>query len=149
MSPIYQHTQAGTPIRIAISSVIVICLAVGLLVPSQIALLVNSIVVVVLVVALLLSHSLRMEVTRDTVTAVFGVGLMRFKFQVNDLESVMPGRTQFADGWGIHVGPKGWLYNVAGYDAVDVTKRDGSHVRFGTDDPKGLCAAIQKAIDRK
>ena len=49
-------------------------------------------------------------------------------------------------GWGIHLTPYGWLYNVSGFDAVAITLRDGREFAFGTDDPDGLTAGIRDPI---
>jgi len=50
------------------------------------------------------------------------------------------------DGWGVHLTPCGWLYNVSGLDAVAITLRDGRKFALGTDDPHGLLAALRAAI---
>ena len=47
-------------------------------------------------------------------------------------------------GWGIHLTPYGWLYNVSGFDAVAITLRNGRKVALGTDDPHGLVDAIRR-----
>jgi hypothetical protein len=47
-------------------------------------------------------------------------------------------------GWGIHLTPYGWLYNVSGFDAVAITLRDGRKFALGTDDPHGLVDAIRR-----
>jgi hypothetical protein len=50
-------------------------------------------------------------------------------------------------GWGIHLTPRGWLYNVAGAEAVEVAFHDGRTVRVGTDEPTRLVGAIRQAME--
>jgi hypothetical protein len=57
-----------------------------------------------------------------------------------------PIRIRWWYGWGIHVTPCGWLYNVSGFDAVAITLRDGRKFALGTDDPQELTAGIRDAI---
>jgi hypothetical protein len=52
-------------------------------------------------------------------------------------------RTRWWYGWGIHLTPYGWLYNVSGFDAVAITLRNGRKFALGTDDLGGLTAPIQ------
>jgi hypothetical protein len=46
-------------------------------------------------------------------------------------------------GWGIHLIPGGWLYNVSGWEAVELQMKNGNKYRIGTDDPQGLMDAIR------
>ena len=57
-----------------------------------------------------------------------------------------PVRIRWWYGWGIHLTPFGWLYNVSGLDAVAITLRAGRKFALGTDDPHGLLAALRAAI---
>jgi hypothetical protein len=50
---------------------------------------------------------------------------------------------------GIHVTPYGWLYNVAGWDAVAITLCEGRRFALGTDDPHGLLDVIRPLIDEQ
>jgi hypothetical protein len=49
-------------------------------------------------------------------------------------------------GWGIHVGPGGWLYNVSGMKAVTVVLKSGKKMFIGTDEPQRLVDAVNSAI---
>ena len=54
-------------------------------------------------------------------------------------------RTNLLEGWGIHWTIwHGWLWNVGGFQAVEICKTDGSSVTLGTDDPQGLLDAIER-----
>jgi hypothetical protein len=49
-------------------------------------------------------------------------------------------------GWGIHLTPSGWLYNVSGFWAVELQMKNGKKYRIGTDDPEGLVQVIQDKL---
>ena len=40
----------------------------------------------------------------------------------------------------------GWLYNISGYDAVQLNMRNGKVVQIGTDEQAVLLEAIEKAM---
>jgi hypothetical protein len=52
-------------------------------------------------------------------------------------------------GWGIRWTPKGPLYNVSGFEAVEIRMLSGKSFRIGTDEPDLLRQAIDKAIGGK
>ncbi len=79
-----------------------------------------------------------------TMCASFGVGLVRKKVALAEIAACEPIRIRWWYGWGIHLTPYGWLYNVAGLDAVAITLRDGRKFALGTDDPDELVAAIRR-----
>jgi hypothetical protein len=60
-----------------------------------------------------------------------------------------PIRIRWWYGWGIHMTPFGWLYNVSGFDAVAITLHDGRKFALGTDDPHGLIDAIRPYISNQ
>ncbi len=45
-------------------------------------------------------------------------------------------------GWGIHLTPRGWLYSVAGLDAVEIALHKGKTLRISSDDVIGLMHAL-------
>jgi hypothetical protein len=78
----------------------------------------------------------------------FGPGWPRKSWPLEDIAAVELTRTTFADGWGVHRTRRGWLYNVSGRDAVALELKDGRTVLVGTDEPRRLRAALQRAIGR-
>jgi hypothetical protein len=45
-------------------------------------------------------------------------------------------------GWGIRFISNGMVYNVSGFDAVEIALADGRRVRLGTDEPDAVIAAL-------
>ena len=52
-------------------------------------------------------------------------------------------------GWGIRIWfwPYMWIYNVSGFDAVEIIMRNGKIYRVGADTSKELEVAIKQAIN--
>ena len=106
------------------------------------------IVVIGLATAVALFSRLAVEVDPEAVTLRFGIGLVRRRFSLTEVEDVQVVRNRWWHGWGIHWFGKGWLYNVSGFDAVQLGYRDGRAVRIGTDEPQQLARAIRGALQR-
>ena len=87
---------------------------------------------------------LTITVDRETLRAAFGIGLVRKTVPVADIAACEPIRIRWWWGWGIHLTPYGWLYNVSGLDAVVITLRNGRRFCLGTDQPNELIAAIRR-----
>jgi hypothetical protein len=138
----YKHTQTGWVIII---SFIIMFLLLGFFIgplagkaPFIIA------VAVSVLVLLLLFGTLTVEVSNDLIRLAFGIGLIRYKFQMNDIASAKIRRIKWYSGFGIHGWPgKGWLLNVSGLDTVELTMKNGMRYLIGTDEPQQLYDAIR------
>ena len=76
--------------------------------------------------------------------ASFGPGIIRKRVRLSEIVGCEPIRIRWWYGWGIHLTPYGWLYNVSGFDAVAITLQDGRKFALGTDDSSGLVDAIRR-----
>ena len=99
---------------------------------------------IVLLVGALFS-TLTIVIEEGTLRASFGPGLIRKKVRLADIASVHPIPVRWWYGWGIHLTPHGWLYNVSGWKAVEITLRNGDRFCLGTDEPENLQKAIEEA----
>lgn len=102
----------------------------------------------ILVVALVLFYKLRISIDGETLCASFGIGIIRKKVRLAKIVGGEPIRIRWWYGWGIHLTPYGWLYNVSGFDAVAITLRDGRKFALGTNDPRGFTEAIRSLPNR-
>ena len=60
--------------------------------------------------------------------------------------SAQVGRSDVLDGWGIHCVPgRSVIWNIHGFDCVEITLADGRRIRVGTNDPQGLADAVNQA----
>ena len=94
-------------------------------------------------------YKLTIIVDDTQVRAVFGPGFTFRKIKLADITDCEPIRIRWWYGWGIHLTPYGWLYNVSGWDAVAITLRNGRRVSLGTDQPNELCAVIRHSASTK
>ncbi|QOI99954.1 MAG: hypothetical protein HRU70_05430 [Phycisphaeraceae bacterium] len=87
--------------------------------------------------------TLTIEDTGDAIAARFGpLPVFSASIPFASITGVRTARSTLLDGWGIHWTPgKGWIYNLWGFDCVEIHHR-GTTTRFGTDDPEGLAAAV-------
>lgn len=99
----------------------------------------------VLAVLAVLFGSLTVEVDREALRIRFGPGPIRRSWPLSRVRGAEPLRCSWWWGWGIHLTPRGWLYNVAGLDAVEVRLEGGRSVLVGTDEPRELARAIRRA----
>jgi hypothetical protein len=147
--PQYEHRQTGWPLRIGLlagAMLFVGMTALGDLRESptgQVALLLGAMLAVTIG---WLWSSLTVRIADGALRVQFGLGLPRKTVPLADLESVEVTRTRFLDGWGVHRTRRGWLYNVSGFDAVLLRRKDGKALLVGTDEPRKLKAALDRAL---
>ena len=96
-------------------------------------------------IAALLFYALTVEIDGTHLTFRFGVGLIRKRIPLTEIVEVQPVRNSWLYGWGIHRTPHGGLYNVSGWDAVEITLTSGQRLRLGTDEPRRLAQVLLAA----
>jgi hypothetical protein len=107
--------------------------------------------VMVLILLILASFATLTTIVDETYLRIkFGYGIFRKKFLLEEITSVRTAKNHWYYGWGIRVWlwPKMWIYNVSGFDAVEITLKDGKVYRIGTDVPKELEVEITKRIHK-
>ena len=79
----------------------------------------------------------------------FGYGIFAKMFPLNQIASVQSVKNHWYYGWGVKVWfwPYMWIYNVSGFDAVEIIMRNGKIYRIGTDTSGELEVAIKQAIN--
>ncbi len=88
----------------------------------------------------------------------FGWGIFRKQFPLSEIAAVRKVKNKWYHGWGIRLWlwPKMWIYNVSGFDAVEIEMKNpasakasagkGKIYRIGTDEPDKLEAAIRQVV---
>jgi hypothetical protein len=141
MNVTYKHTQIGTMVLVGAA----------LIVPMVIFLVFNGFILIagctalLLILMTILFGSLTVEVAENKIYCWFGPGLIRKQFDLAEITAVETTRYPWYYGWGIRLTPKGWMFNVSGLDAVEITLRSGKHFLIGTDQPHKLASAISQA----
>ena len=138
----YRHTQLGGVIIVMVMIAFVLVLfpawLSGTFHPVQLA------VAGVLLVTLALFHSLTVEVKDQNLMCSFGSGLIKKRIPLSDVEKVHIVRNPWYAGWGIRWMPgQYWLWNVSGFQAVELVYKNNTRFRIGTDEPESLVRAIQ------
>jgi hypothetical protein len=79
----------------------------------------------------------------------FGYGIFSRMFPLNQIASIQSVKNHWYYGLGVRVWfwPYMWIYNVSGFDAVEIIMRNGKIHRIGTDVPKELEAAIKRVTN--
>ena len=78
----------------------------------------------------------------------FGWGIFRKKFPLTEIAAARKVKNRWYYGWGIRLWfwPKMWIFNVSGFDAVELTMKNGKIYRIGTDEPDVLEEALLKCV---
>jgi hypothetical protein len=103
----------------------------------------------VLVLGILLSFwKLHVMIDGKYLRIKFGYGIFKNKFLLHDITSAKTVKNHRRYGGGIRgcFWPRMWIYNVSGFDAVEIQLKNGKRYRIGTDEPKKLEQAIVKAM---
>jgi hypothetical protein len=58
-------------------------------------------------------------------------------------------RTRVIEGRGIHLTSRGWLYNVSGFQAVEIHLKRGKRFLLGSDEPEKLVMALGERTNAK
>lgn len=94
---------------------------------------------------LALFYALTVEIDATHLSFRFGIGWIRKHVPLAEIVEAKPVRNSWLYGWGIHRTPHGWLYNVSGWEAVDIWLVSGKRFRLGTDEPQKLAQALRVA----
>lgn len=103
---------------------------------------------VILIVSWLFG-SLNVLVSSREIAVAFGPGWIKRRIAVSSIVSVKIVQNSWLLGWGIRVIPNGLMFNIAGFDAVELELRNGGVFRIGTDEPARLESAIREAMQMK
>ena len=145
---IYKHSQGGGLVAIVLG---IFALWLGYLVyrSHQLGLLAP---LTVLLLAAILFWRLTVEMDEEFIEVRFGPGVIRKKWRLGEIESCGPVRNRWWHGWGIHwIARKTWLFNISGWDAVELWMKDGKIFRIGilrTGQPPKVLEMIRWAMKR-
>ncbi len=135
----YRHTQIGYVILFSLGAAALFLLYM---------LMVNGfhwvalLVLLTLGIAAWLSGSMTVSVDEDCLTVGWGLGAMRKRIRVDEIETWRVVKNPWYYGWGIKIIPRGWLFNVSGFWAVELNMKNGRCYRCGTDEPQELVKAL-------
>lgn len=132
-------SQIGTSTLVIIST---IALLVAWLNTSDIAL-----SLVLLGMVLILFYKLDIQVNDQNLKFGFGIGLIHRSIPLNQIIEAKAVKNPLWSGWGIRMHPAYTLYNVSGFDAVELTlKGKRRKVRIGTNVAQELSQYINEKV---
>jgi len=105
-------------------------------------------VIMALILFILASFAtLSVSIDANYLRIKFGYGIFRKKFVLSEIASIAQVKNHWYYGWGIRIWfwPHMWIYNVSGFDAVEIRMKNGKTYRIGTDEPEKLQMAIRQA----
>jgi hypothetical protein len=142
---IYKHTQIGYLILFVLFFVL---LDFGfVLTKTGIDPLIVSIML--FVVFILISFvSLQVTINKKDLKIKFGYGIFKKSFPLKEIVSAKVVKNRWYYGWGIRVWlwPKTCIFNISGFDAVEIKMKDGKLYRIGTDDSTNLEHVLKQEI---
>ena len=144
----YEHTQIGYLIIFVLFTATVFVAITGIAAPSDRGVLVtDGIIELILLICAIVFSRLTIKIDEETLLACFGIGLICKKVPLSEIVRCESIRIRWWYGWGIHLTPYGWLYNVSGLDAVAIMLRDGRKFALGTNDPNGFTSVVRRSIN--
>jgi fumarate reductase subunit D len=146
-----KYTQLGT-FSVAVMLPILIFLIIMLIVigfndavPATILIF----VIITIIICLLIFYKLTINIDDTHVAFRLGAGLVKKKYALKDIAECRPVKNNLLYGIGIRLTSDGWLYNVSGLYAIELTfKNKKSKVRIGTDKPEELSETINKLLNK-
>lgn len=145
----YEHTQTGTPILAITGCGVLIAGTIGVVncLNDPSSAIVPFAIAAALAIASILFCKLTVRISADYVILRFGIGLIKKRITLQDVHAVTAVRNRWFYGWGVHLTPRGWLYNVSGFDAVEIVLKNGRKFRIVTDEPDKLLSVIRSVIE--
>lgn len=139
----YKHTQIGYSL---LNSYTIIFLVIGIInIATEFApLALLALIFILLTISTF--AALTVTVGERIISLRFGVGIIRKEIQLDDIESYQEVKNPWYYLLGIRYTPRGWLFAVSGYAAVELEMKNGKFFRIGTDEPEELIKALNKAI---
>jgi hypothetical protein len=145
---VYRHRQEGTRLVWFLVTLAVIAAVSGFR-QTEAPRWIYGVVFAILLGSALVFASLTVEIVDGHLQIAYGPGWVRRTWPLAEIQEVRAVTNPWYYGWGIHLTPHGWLYNVAGREAVEIRFHDGRSVRVGTDEPDRLAGAIRQTIGRQ
>ena len=139
----YRHTQTGWAIIVALIAVAAVTpLVVATIDAGPLPLVFGAVILLLMA----MFATLTIVVDDRHLGFHFTFGLIRKRIALADIRHYKAVRNPWYYGWGIHLYPGGVLYNVSGFQAVEVLLKGGKRLRIGTDEPDAVVRAIEGVI---
>jgi hypothetical protein len=142
-------TQTGTYSILVLLPCLILCIALLFFTgfKETIMIVIFSFCILSFLICLLIFYKMTIIIDDTHLTFIMGIGLIRKSFLLSDIESCTDVRNSPLWGIGIRMTPSGWLYNVSGLGAVELSfKNRKSRIRIGSDRPGEIAEAVGAKI---
>lgn len=151
----YKHTQIGYLMIVVTLAVLALFAWAQITVRAELPAVdsgANFFITAIMVLVLLALSSvttLTTSIDEKHLRVKFGYGIFRKNFLLSEIASVKQAKNRWYYGWGIRFWfwPRMCIFNVSGFDAVEIITKNGKIYRIGTDVPGELETAIKRAIN--
>ena len=141
----YQHTQIGY-LLITLYSIVILFLGyVNIMTFHPLTL----IGLIILLIVLGIFSRLTVTVDDQRIKVQFGLSIVRKSLLLKEIETHRVVKNPWYYGWGIRFTPRGWLFNVSGFSAIELQMKNGKLYRIGTDDPINLAEALDENLNKE
>ena len=82
----------------------------------------------IFIVVFLIFYKLSISIDGDYIRITYGIGIIQKNIKITDIASVKKVRNKWYYGWGIRFIGKGWLYNISGLDAIELSFKNKSSI---------------------
>ena len=146
MTTQYEHTQIGY-FLVTVYSIVVLFLGYLNIMTNFHPLTLIGLIIVLIVLGIF--ARLTVAVDDQMIKIQFGLSIIRKSFLLQEIERYRVVRNPWYYGWGIRFTPRGWLFNVSGFSAIELRMKNGKLYRIGTDDPDNFAAALDETLNKE
>ena len=131
----YKHTQIGY-LMIFIFAIITLLFGSIFILSNFDKILPPMFILILLIIASF--STLSVFIDNNYLRIRFSYGIFRKKFLLSEIVSAKIVKNHWYYGWGIRLWfrPYMWIFNVSGFDAVEIILKNKKIYRIGTDEPK-------------
>ncbi len=145
MATRYKHTQIGH-LLITLYAIVVLFLGYFCIMTNFHPL--TFIALIIVLIILRIFSRLTVTVDDQMIKVQFGLSIVRKTFPLREIGTYRAVKNPWYYGWGIRFTPRGWLFNVSGFSAIELQMKDGKQYRIGTDDSDNLAEALGEALNQ-
>ena len=146
MTTRYKHTQIGY-LLLTLYSIVALVLGYFNIMANFHPL--TLIVLIIILIALGTFGRLTVTVDDQMIKIQFGLRIIRKTFPLKEIEAYRVVKNPWYYGWGIRFTPRGWLFNVSGFSAIELRMKNGKQYRIGTDDSDNLARTLDEALKKE
>lgn len=148
--PVKKYTQSGIFSLTVLLPVLLLCIVMLIVsgFDEPVTVVILSFVILIFIVCILIFYKLTIVIDDTHLIFSMGIGLVRKSFPLSDIAGCKPVKNSFLSGVGIHLTSSGWLYNVSGHQAIELSfKSDARKIRIGTDKAEEISRIVGSQVN--